>query len=263
MTENANILTTPSVTPSRHQVVALAYDGLCTFEFGVAVEIFGLPRPEMGDNWYQFAVAAVDEGPLCATGGIRLMTDGGPELLAQADTIVVPGWRGVVARRLVVSPHRDGGQAQQVLRPVARSRESLRLGQLFDYLHQHLAASHTVASLAQRAGMGTRTFLRRFEEATGKTPARWLLEERLLRARQHLTESMMGIDQIAERCGFASAGTLRHHFRQHFALSPLQYRKQFTPSPIAKSSQPRTIDGHSKPVARRVDDEERVSGSDL
>ncbi len=90
MTENANILTTPSVTPSRHQVVALAYDGLCTFEFGVAVEIFGLPRPEMGDNWYHFAVAAVDEGPLCATGGIRLMTDGGPELLAQADTIVVP-----------------------------------------------------------------------------------------------------------------------------------------------------------------------------
>ncbi|VEC55755.1 transcriptional regulator [Klebsiella aerogenes] len=61
------------------------------------MEIFGLPRPEMGDNWYQFAVAAVDEGPLCATGGIRLMTDGGPELLAQADTIVVPGWRGVEA----------------------------------------------------------------------------------------------------------------------------------------------------------------------
>lgn len=83
MTENANILTTPSVTPSHHQVVALAYDGLCTFEFGVAVEIFGLPRPEMGDNWYQFAVAAIDEGPLCATGGIRLMTDGGPELLAR------------------------------------------------------------------------------------------------------------------------------------------------------------------------------------
>lgn len=51
----------------------------------------------MGDNWYQFAVAAIDEGPLCATGGIRLMTDGGPELLARADTIVVPGWRGVDA----------------------------------------------------------------------------------------------------------------------------------------------------------------------
>lgn len=272
MTENANILTTPSVTPSRHQVIALAYDGLCTFEFGVAVEIFGLPRPEMGDNWYQFAVAAVDEGPLCATGGIRLMTDGGPELLARrirswspagaastprSPRRCAPRWlpahaRGcriisicsgvfvlaaagllngrqatthwrytaalqsrfpqiqvvedvlyvgdallmtsagsaagidlclhlvredfgseaanVVARRLVVSPHRDGGQAQQVLRPVARSRESLRLGQLFDYLHQHLAASHTVASLAQRAGMGTRTFCAALRRPPVKRP---------------------------------------------------------------------------------------------
>ncbi|GHK51785.1 hypothetical protein KPZU09_15210 [Klebsiella pneumoniae] len=76
----------------------------------------------------------------------------------------------VVARRPVVSPHRDGGQAQQVLRPVARSRESLRLGQLFDYLHQHLAASHTVASLAQRAGMGTRTFCAALRRPPVKRP---------------------------------------------------------------------------------------------
>ena len=62
MTENAEIMTTPSVTLSRHRVVALAYDGLCTFEFGVAVEIFGLPRPEMVERWYRFAGAAVDEG---------------------------------------------------------------------------------------------------------------------------------------------------------------------------------------------------------
>ncbi|STV27016.1 AraC family transcriptional regulator [Klebsiella pneumoniae subsp. ozaenae] len=128
MTENANILTTPSVTPSRHQVVALAYDGLCTFEFGVAVEIFGLPRPEMGDNWYQFAVAAVDEGPLCATGGIRLMTDGGPELLAQADTIVVPGWRGVDALvpealcAALASAHARGCRIISICSGVFRSR---------------------------------------------------------------------------------------------------------------------------------------------
>jgi AraC family transcriptional activator FtrA len=95
MTENVEILTNPSVTLSRHRVVALAYDGLCTFEFGVAVEIFGLPRPEMGDRWYQFAVAAVDDGELRATGGIRLMTDGGMNLLGDAETIVVPGWRGI------------------------------------------------------------------------------------------------------------------------------------------------------------------------
>uniref|UniRef100_UPI003F56E990 DJ-1/PfpI family protein n=1 Tax=Escherichia coli TaxID=562 RepID=UPI003F56E990 len=95
MTENAEIMTIPSVTLSRHRVVALAYDGLCTFEFGVAVEIFGLPRPEMGERWYRFAVAAVDEGELRATGGIRLMTDGGMSLLSEADTIVVPGWRSI------------------------------------------------------------------------------------------------------------------------------------------------------------------------
>lgn len=95
MTENAEILTIPSVTLSRHRIVALAYDGLCTFEFGVAVEIFGLPRPEMGERWYRFAVAAVDDGELRATGGIRLMTDGGMALLGEADTIVVPGWRGI------------------------------------------------------------------------------------------------------------------------------------------------------------------------
>ena len=328
MTENAEIMTIPSVTLSRHRVVALAYDGLCTFEFGVAVEIFGLPRPEMGERWYRFAVAAVDEGELRATGGIRLMTDGGMSLLSEADTIVVPGWRGIdspvppdlcqalvaahargcriisicsgvfvlaaagllngrqatthwrytdqlrarfplieviddvlyvgtegvmtsagsaagidlclhlvredfgidaaniVARRLVVSPHRDGGQAQQIVRPVAKARESQRLGLLFDFLHQNLAANHTVASLAERAGMGSRTFLRRFEDATGRTPARWLLDERLLRATQHLTHSRLSVEQIAELCGFANASTLRHHFRQQYALSPLQYRKK-------------------------------------
>ncbi|WP_163528995.1 transcriptional regulator FtrA [Klebsiella oxytoca] len=327
MTENAEIMTIPSVTLSRHRVVALAYDGLCTFEFGVAVEIFGLPRPEMGERWYRFAVAAVDEGELRATGGIRLMTDGGMSLLSEADTIVVPGWRSIdspvppdlcqalvaahargcriisicsgvfvlaaagllngrqatthwrytdqlrarfplieviddvlyvgaegvmtsagsaagidlclhlvredfgidaaniVARRLVVSPHRDGGQAQQIVRPVAKARESQRLGLLFDFLHQNLAANHTVASLAERAGMGSRTFLRRFEDTTGKTPARWLLDERLLRATQHLTHSRLSVEQIAKLCGFANASTLRHHFRQQYALSPLQYRK--------------------------------------
>jgi AraC family transcriptional activator FtrA len=143
-----------------------------------------------------------------------------------------PGARGLRRRsgescRPTVSgfPHRDGGQAQQIVRPVAKARESQRLGQLFDFLHQNLAAGHTVASLAERAGMGQRTFLRRFEDATGKTPARWLLDERLQRATQHLTHSRLSVEQIAELCGFSNASTLRHHFRQQFALSPLQYRK--------------------------------------
>lgn len=311
------------------QVVVLAYDGLCTFEFGVAVEIFGLPRPEMGDTWYRFSVAAVDEGELRATGGIRILADGDLSLLEHADLIVVPGWRGMdspvpealcdalrqasargcqvmsicsgvfvlaasglldgrratthwryietlktrfpaidvvedvlyqdegdiltsagsaagidlclhvvrrdfgmeaanrVARRLVIPPHRDGSQTQQLSRPVAQLRESQRFGKLFDYLHQHLAQPHSVDSLSQRVGMSQRTFLRRFQDATGTTPARWLLNERLLRAKDYLENSRLNIDSIAEQTGFGQAATLRHHFRQHFALSPAQYRKQF------------------------------------
>src|SRR6185295_746591 len=75
-------------------VVALAYDGLCTFEFGVAVEIFGLDRPEMGNAWYRFRVAAVEPGPLRAAGGISVAIDGGFSLIERAGTIIVPGWRG-------------------------------------------------------------------------------------------------------------------------------------------------------------------------
>ena len=90
------------MTNLRHpspRAVVLAYDGLCTFEFGVAVEIFGLPRPEMGDDWYQFAVASVDGGELRATGGIRILADGDLRLLETADLVVVPGWPKRSARR--------------------------------------------------------------------------------------------------------------------------------------------------------------------
>ena len=132
-----------------------------------------------------------------------------------------------VARRLVIPPHRDGSQTQQLSRPVAQLRESQRFGQLFDFLHQHLAQPHSVDSLSRRVGMSQRTFLRRFQDATGTTPTRWLLNERLLRAKDYLENSRLSIDSIAEQTGFGQAATLRHHFRQHFALSPAQYRKQF------------------------------------
>lgn len=76
-------------------VVALLYDGLCTFEFGIAAEVFGLSRPEMGPNWYRFASAAIEPGPLRAQGGFTIVPDGGADLLEQADTIIVPGWKGI------------------------------------------------------------------------------------------------------------------------------------------------------------------------
>jgi AraC family transcriptional regulator, transcriptional activator FtrA len=75
-------------------VIALLYDGLCIFEFGIVAEIFGLTRPEMGDQWYRFASCAIEEGPLRAHGGFSILPNGGPELIDQADLIIVPGWKG-------------------------------------------------------------------------------------------------------------------------------------------------------------------------
>lgn len=90
-------------------VVALLYDGLCTFEFGIVAEIFGLSRPELGPGWYRFASAAIEPGPLRAHGGFRILPDGGPELMDAADLIVIPGWKGVdapVPQDLLFSLHR-------------------------------------------------------------------------------------------------------------------------------------------------------------
>lgn len=78
-----------------HLVVALIYNQLCTFEFGCTVEVFALKRPELGVSWYEFATCAVDDGPITAAGGITIVPTPGDALLENADTIIVPGWRGV------------------------------------------------------------------------------------------------------------------------------------------------------------------------
>jgi AraC family transcriptional activator FtrA len=86
-----------SVSLSGPSVAVLVYDGLCTFEFGIAYEIFGLSRPEMGAGWYRFSVCGVEPGPLRAAGGLTVSVDGGLEGLEAADLIVVPGWRAIDA----------------------------------------------------------------------------------------------------------------------------------------------------------------------
>src|SRR6185503_4969318 len=79
--------------PRNHLVAALAYDRLCTFEFGCVVELFALPRPELDVRWYDFAVCAAERGPLRAAGGITVTAPNSIKLLDRADTIVIPGWR--------------------------------------------------------------------------------------------------------------------------------------------------------------------------
>jgi len=309
------------------RVVAVAYDGLCTFEFGIAAEVFGQPQP--GRDWYEFRVAAAEAGPLRAHGGLLVAADGGLELFGGAGTIIVPGWRGpsfappapllvalrgahaagsrivsicggafvlaaagllagrratthwrhaapfaaafpdvrldpgilytdeddiltsagsaagidlclhivrrdhgpevanAVARGLVVPPHRDGDQAQYVARPLAQ-HTGAPLGPMLDWMRSAIAEALPLARLSARAAMSQRTFLRRFAEATGTTPADWLLTERLALACDLLESGRLGIEDIALRCGFGAAATLRHHFTRRLHTTPTAYRHRFS-----------------------------------
>jgi AraC family transcriptional activator FtrA len=312
-------------------VAALVYDGLCSFEFGCAAEIFALPRPEFGEGWYDFTTAAVESGPLRAAGGLTVQADGGLERLDRAGTIIVPGWKGVdltppealvcalrrahargarivticsgvfvlaatglldgrratthwryaealqtrhpaievdpnvlyvdegqvltsagsaagldlclhlvrrdhgaeianqVARRLVIAPHRNGGQAQFIERPV-QARPDSRLASLFDTMRARLAEPWSNAELARLAAMSERTFLRRFREATGSTPADFLIAARVDRARELLEATALPVEEVAAQSGFGAIATLRHHFQRRLGVSPATYRQRFARS---------------------------------
>jgi len=133
-----------------------------------------------------------------------------------------------VARRLVVPPHREGGQAQFVERPLLRDREGERMSPLIDWIRCHLGKEHTIDRLAKRVGMSGRTFQRRFEAATGLTPGRWITRERLRYAREMLeSDARTRLEDIAVISGFGSLATMRHHFRKQLGTSPSAYRGGF------------------------------------
>ncbi|MEO3714610.1 transcriptional regulator FtrA [Roseateles flavus] len=309
-------------------VVALAHDGLCTFEFAIVAEVFGLSRPEMGRSWYRYATAAVEPGPLRAHGGLTFTASGGIELLDQADLIVAAGWKGAgvpvpaelaarlrsawergarlasicsgafvlaatdllngrraathwryadqlaachpeievdadvlyveedriytsagsaagidlmlhiirqdhgaeaancVARRLVMPPHRSGGQAQFIERAVPPDRGH-RLTEALDRIRSELSADWTVERMAALVAMSPRTFLRRFVEATALSPGQWLIEQRVVQAQRLLERTALSVEQVAAEVGFGSVQGLRHHFRERLTLSPRDYRKAF------------------------------------
>ncbi|MGO4381154.1 transcriptional regulator FtrA [Pseudoduganella sp. RAF19] len=313
---------------AKHLVVALAYDRLCTFEFGCTVELFALDRPELGVDWYEFAVCAAEPGPISAMGGITVQAPHAPELLERADTIIIPGWRNadeeppaellaqiraahargarlcsicsgvfvlaaagvldgqratthwryaerlakryprilvqeddlyvdngqlitsagsaagldmllhlvrrdygarvgnLVAQRLVVAPHREGGQAQFLPRPMAHDEQG-RLSKLMDWLRSNPTLTHTIASMAERAAMSPRTLQRQFQDATGMGPIEWLTRERVAIAKDLLESPEIALSQVAERAGFGSEESLRHHFRRIASTTPGAYRKAF------------------------------------
>jgi AraC family transcriptional regulator, transcriptional activator FtrA len=264
-----------SITPNSPTigplVVALVYDGLCTFEFSIVAEVFGLARPEMGDGWYRFASTSIERGPMRAHGGLRVQTDGGADLLNKADIIVIPGWKGSnvpvppeltislqtawergarlasicsgafvlaatgllagkraathwryaealsqhhpeievdaqvlyveeeriltsagsaagidlmlhivradfgsaaansVARRLVMPPHRSGGQAQFIERPVP-TEQGGKLSSLLDTIRANPHTVWSVERMASEAAMSPRTFLRRLLKQPDSRP---------------------------------------------------------------------------------------------
>ena len=288
--------------PLNPLVAALVYDGLCVFEFSCAAEVFGLPRPEFGADWYRFETCAVGRRRVRSQYGLIMESDGGVDRLAQAGTIIVPGWRGAdepvpaavidalrlaharrapavdlfrglvlaatglldgkratthwryadalrsrypriqvdadvlyvdegqlltsagsaagldlclhllrrdygparanqVARRLVIPPHREGGQAQFVESPVDQE-EGGSLAPVLDAARAYRPALADRRSGAS-AAMSERTFLRRFQAATGMTPADWIVRARLDIARELLERTGLSIEQIATRTGWA------------------------------------------------------------
>ncbi|MFM9938064.1 MAG: transcriptional regulator FtrA [Hyphomicrobiaceae bacterium] len=320
------------IRPAKPGLVAvIAYDGLCTFEFGIAVEVFGLPRPEFEFPWYEFAVVSAEGQRSRAMGGIIVEASGGLDLLDTARTIIVPGWRdrmecppepllnaisrasargarclsicsgvfvlaaaglldgkratthwrhmpdlkrlfpsieveedtlyvdegsvitsagsaagidaclhlvrrdfgskiaNTVARRLVMPPHRDGGQAQYVSAPV-QERPGKTISEVMDWARSKLSEPIEIGAMAAHAAMSERTFLRRFQESTGMSPIAWLQRERMFRARELLEAANLTLTDVSAQCGYETLETFRAAFKRVVGTSPAAYRARFRSS---------------------------------
>ena len=316
-----------NATTVQHKIAVLAYEGLNTFDFGIAVGLFGLLRPE-SDHWYSVSVCGLGKRPLRASSGVLIVPRRGLACMQEADTIVIPGWcnpdvlppprlvrmlrmahqRGArlvsicsgafvlaatgllndrratthwkfsdklnklypqinvesdvlyvdeediltsaggaagidlclhiirkdfgtvvannVARHLVVSPHREGGQAQFIDKPVGEEAHPW-LAHLLEWSASNLHTEITIERLALEANVSRRTLSRRFVEATGLSPHRWITSLRVRRGKDLLETTALSIEEIAEQCGFQSGALLRHHFREQVKISPRTYRDHF------------------------------------
>lgn len=131
-----------------------------------------------------------------------------------------------VARSMVVPAHRPGGQSQYVDRSVPDT-DSDSMGAVLQWACEHLSEPLTVDVLARHARLSTRTFVRRFHDATGTTPRQWLLNQRINRARDLLESTTLSIDQVSDQSGLGSAANLRHHFGVIVGSTPTEYRRAF------------------------------------
>ncbi|BCJ70637.1 transcriptional activator FtrA [Catellatospora sp. IY07-71] len=320
-------------TRPRHRIAVLAFAGMAPFELGCVVEVFGLPRPELDVPWYDLAVCAETPDPMPAVGGFTVTARHGLDVLAAADTVIVPGvadvhapvspalvaalrtaaargarivsicsgafalaaaglldgraatthWRyapllrerhplvevtpdvlyvdsgqvvtsagsaagldlclhlvrrdhgaqiaNTVARRLVLPPHRDGGQAQFIELPVRDVVDDDGVARAMAWALDHLTEPLTVNLLAAHARMSPRSFLRHFARHTGTSPIRWLIEQRVAASLPLLETSDSPVEQVAAAVGFDSPATFRHHFSRCMRTSPSSYRRTFRTRP--------------------------------
>jgi transcriptional regulator GlxA family with amidase domain len=135
-----------------------------------------------------------------------------------------------LARRLVMPPHRDGGQAQYTTPPASAAQDHA-LSDLLPWVTARLHMPLTVVDLARRVGMSTRTLTRHFNAVTGTTPLQWLLTQRIYQAQELLETTSQSIEQIAARTGMGSAATLRRHFNRAVGVPPDTYRRTFRTEP--------------------------------
>ena len=169
-------------------------------------------------------VLYVDDGDILTSAGTAAGIDLCLHIVRQDHGAEVAN---AVARRMVVPPHRDGGQAQFVDSPVAACPAEDPLSDVIDWMTEHLDRPLSVEQLARRASMSPRTFARRFRAATGTTPHQWLLSQRILLAQRLLETTDEAVERIAEQCGFGTAAALRVHFQRAVATSPNAYRRTF------------------------------------
>lgn len=130
-----------------------------------------------------------------------------------------------IARRMVMAPHRGGGQAQFVERPLPPDHGGLVATRA--WMLEHLDRALTVSEMARHALLSERSFARHFRAETGTSPLRWLHEQRVLHARRLLEESDLPIEDVAARSGFGTATTLREHFARAVHSTPTAYRRAF------------------------------------
>lgn len=132
-----------------------------------------------------------------------------------------------IARRMIVPPHREGGQAQFIAQPVPETTRDARINNLIDYLQRNISQPLNLDTLAESVAMSRRTLTRHFMKATGMSVASWITAERLRRSQLLLESSNLPIEAVAEQVGYLSAVTLRQQFKARFGVSPAEWRKTF------------------------------------